>query len=263
MVAISFLSCKKDPAFNDIYPVYEKEIFQDLSYGNNVHQKMDVYLPANRNSTTRAVIFIHGGAWFQGDKSDWGSMMNTYADSGIAAVAINYRLVDSIDGITYHSILNDIDSAIAFLQRKEKLYNVSFSTYTLFGQSAGSHLALMYSIERANVRQVVALAAPSDLNDPNLLAVYDMTMWIDNMIGSNDPFQRTAASPISYQNRVPTYLYHGKADEVVPYHQSVAYYNHIQSLNPENKLTLFDNNGHDLVQVLPQIVAETIALIKK
>src|SRR5687767_5970900 len=69
----------------------------NVSYGVNAQQKMDVYLPGNRNTTaTKVIIMIHGGGWNTGDKSDF----NAYVDSlkkrepSYAIFNINYRLAN-------------------------------------------------------------------------------------------------------------------------------------------------------------------------
>lgn len=52
-------SCKKDHVQD------QREVF----YGNDPQQKMDVYLPADRNeNSTKVLILIHGGAWVEGDR---------------------------------------------------------------------------------------------------------------------------------------------------------------------------------------------------
>ena len=46
------------------------EIHHNVAYGTDPRQKMDVYLPADRNrDSTRLIVVIHGGGWNNGDKS--------------------------------------------------------------------------------------------------------------------------------------------------------------------------------------------------
>ena len=43
----------------------------DVAYGNDVYQKMDVYLPEGRNENTKTFILVHGGGWSGGHKTDF------------------------------------------------------------------------------------------------------------------------------------------------------------------------------------------------
>eukprot|EP01034_Spumella_vulgaris_P009837 gene9837-12485_t len=88
--------CKKDE-----WNVNQAKTMVDVAYGSDPKQKMDVYLPAGRNvENTRMFIWIHGGAWSSGDKSEGGNikgLLDTYLDD-YAYASLNYRLYD---GNTY------------------------------------------------------------------------------------------------------------------------------------------------------------------
>src|ERR1700741_1868468 len=67
---VSFSACKKE-ANNENTILPEKE-YIDVAYGSDELQKMDVYLPQGRtDKSTKVIVMIHGGAWFEGDKSDF------------------------------------------------------------------------------------------------------------------------------------------------------------------------------------------------
>jgi acetyl esterase/lipase len=257
-------SCEKDKGMDSIYPLEERAIIYDLSYGSDPMQKMDLFLPAHRTSSTKVVVFIHGGGWNKGDKTDFFNFPLVFADSGIATVAINYRLANASKGIDYHSILSDIDKAILFLQARDSIYNCSFDTHTLLGKSAGGHLALMYAYQKKSIVKVVAMAAPTDLSDMDLLNAGEMYFCVTNMIGVDDAYQRTLASPLNYTDSVATRLYHSKKDGLVPYHQSVAFYNKIKTLNPENSLVIFENSAHEILgEDLKQAMQETMDWVRQ
>lgn len=44
--------------------------YTDISYGAEPSQKFDVYVPKSATVKFPLIIFIHGGAWIAGDKSD-------------------------------------------------------------------------------------------------------------------------------------------------------------------------------------------------
>ncbi|MGF1926220.1 MAG: alpha/beta hydrolase, partial [Bacteroidia bacterium] len=68
VLASTFSSCKKDEAvLVDPKITVEAQTLLDVAYGSHAQQKMDVYLPANRDANTSLVIFVHGGSFISGD----------------------------------------------------------------------------------------------------------------------------------------------------------------------------------------------------
>ena len=76
VLSVSILtSCDK----NDTPPLnLNAETKINVSYGADTQQKMDIYLPANRNaSETKVMVMIHGGGWVEGDKADFTQFVDT------------------------------------------------------------------------------------------------------------------------------------------------------------------------------------------
>lgn len=92
---IIFLSCKeKNITFKDGISF---KIEKNISYGKNPSQKLDLYIPENKDSIKGIFVLIHGGGWKAGDKSNLTyftfSMMEKFPDYAFAN--INYRLADN------------------------------------------------------------------------------------------------------------------------------------------------------------------------
>jgi len=254
----TFFSCEKEINFTGNHSL----ISLDLSYGNDSKNKMDIFLPKNRNKKTKTLIFIHGGGWISGDKSCFMDLAKCFLDAGIASVSINYRYADVSKGIDYNVILNDINNAIIFLKTKSKDFDCPFDNITLFGTSAGGHLALLYAYKYNNIANVISIAGPTDLNDKEFLLNDDIKNLVANLTGNDLFFKKFDASPLIYVNNTTTYLYHGKSDPIVPYNQSKKLYNKIMPLNNKNKLMIFENCGHELTQEnLQLVIKEIIQLI--
>lgn len=46
-------------------------VLKNIPYGEGEAQEYDLYLPSYRSAeNTKGLVFIHGGGWIQGDKSD-------------------------------------------------------------------------------------------------------------------------------------------------------------------------------------------------
>src|SRR2546423_9886301 len=88
----------------------EPKIVRGISYAEPKHeqQTLDVYAPAAGKNHPVA-IWIHGGGWHSGDKSDVASKPQAFVDRGFVFVSINYRLWPTV---TNRQIARDVAKAI-------------------------------------------------------------------------------------------------------------------------------------------------------
>src|SRR5688500_9352950 len=75
----------------------EPKVHRDLAYAEpkNERQTLDVYAPAE-GKKHQVVVWIHGGGWQAGDKSDVQKKPQAFADKGFVFVSINYRLLPDV-----------------------------------------------------------------------------------------------------------------------------------------------------------------------
>jgi acetyl esterase/lipase len=112
---------------------------------------LDVYEPLAGGSDLPAVIIMHGGGWFEGDKQDERQVFygRFLADRGYVCFVINYRLAgdyppapDSWDAGTFapaaHASFVDLKAAIRFVRANAATYNVDPDKIALMGDSAGA-----------------------------------------------------------------------------------------------------------------------------
>ena len=121
---MSFLpaaACGKESAETVYYPAETKN---NIAYGSDPKQKMDMYLPAGRSiDSTKVMVIIHGGGWREGDKSDFTPYMNSLQQRlpGYAIFNLNYRLAGDNKNL-FPSQENDIKAAIEFIYSKRSEY---------------------------------------------------------------------------------------------------------------------------------------------
>jgi acetyl esterase/lipase len=265
LIFYAFLSCSKPETEEFVYDSSKRIVLKDIAYGKAPRQKMNLFLPAGRDESTQVIILIHGGGWQTGDKSDFDLFGSMFADSGIAAITINYRYASIPDKVGYTEILNDIEKAIVCLTDSSENYTINAGSICLLGHSAGGHLSLLYAYRNNQdvvVNKVVSLAGPTDLTDPQLLNITGVNDLVNALTG-NDPGKRADASPVTHANNITTRMYHGKTDAVVPFQQSEKLFEMISSLNSANRCKLIENCGHDFNSFeIWNIFVETVALIK-
>lgn len=137
------------------------EIIENVSFGALAEQKMDVYLPANRNLDTPVIILLHGGGFFAGDKSDFTLQSEQISKKDIAVLNVNYRLVDPSglfvspvvhkEGSTKISDqLSDIKDAINMAISQADEWIMSKEKWGITGHSAGGTLALLHAYGAEN-----------------------------------------------------------------------------------------------------------------
>lgn len=163
-------SCKKDaPVVETPKIITEAKTITNLSYGSNAAQVMDVYLPTNRTSNTSVIIFVHGGSFIAGDKSDFSSLVKELVRNDFAVLNVNYRLVDATG--LYDTPVKHLESAVkvkdqvadmalvvdyAIAHAKE--WQVSESKMAMAGHSAGATLSLLYAYDARNANKIKAVA---------------------------------------------------------------------------------------------------------
>ena len=163
-------SCKKDaesPASPKI--VTEAKTMLNVAYGNHGSKIMDVYLPTNRTANTGVVVFVHGGSFIGGDKSDFTTFVKELVRNDYAVLNINYRLVDAtgltdspskhrLSAVLVQDQVSDVGEAVDYAISHAKEWQVSESKVALAGHSAGATLALLYTYSTRNTNKVKVVA---------------------------------------------------------------------------------------------------------
>ncbi len=196
--------------------------YKDIIYKTveNKDLKLDIYHQKNISDATPLIIFIHGGAWKKGDKHDYWPYLIPYAEKGYITATIQYRLTDVA---IYPAQLDDVISAINWLQDNADEYHIDKNKIVLVGGSAGGHLAMMaaYSDPSLNIKGIVNLYGPSDLTTPYAREIASVQKLIGKSYQEVPELYRMA-SPVTYisKDMPPTLTFQGTLDELVPYEQS-------------------------------------------
>lgn len=152
------------------YQTAEKaQVLSNVAYGNHVGQTMDVYLPPNRSTNTSIIIFVHGGSFIGGDKSEFNAQAKFLAGCGYAVVNLNYRLVDASgifdipvkhmeSAVKVKDQVDDVSAVVDFAIANAKKWVVSSRRIAIAGHSAGGTLALLYSYDERNSNKVQAVS---------------------------------------------------------------------------------------------------------
>ncbi|MFY7964053.1 MAG: alpha/beta hydrolase fold domain-containing protein [Chitinophagaceae bacterium] len=204
----------------------------NLAYGTDLNQKMDMYLPANRSdANTKVFVLIHGGAWSAGDKSDFATLIPAL-QSGLtnyAIININYRLAAPPSTNLWPTQQTDVNAAFDYIVSKANYYHYNANKIAVMGASAGAHLAMLkayhYNTEN-RIKAVVDYFGPTDMSDLYNFQVGVQKQLFELFMGGTPATNASVyanASPLTFVTASvpPTIIFHGTADAVVPYSQSV------------------------------------------
>jgi acetyl esterase/lipase len=111
----------------------------DVAYAAHGSALLDLLVPRNVAAPLPLVIWIHGGGWQSGDKTNRAQAQRLVC-RGYALASINYRLSDSA---IFPAQIHDVKAAIRFLRANAAVYGLDPTRIAVFGSSAGGHLAAL------------------------------------------------------------------------------------------------------------------------
>src|SRR5262245_50645690 len=127
--------------FSPVLGAAEPKVTRDIAYADTKHEKqtLDVYAAADGKNRPVA-IWIHGGGWHSGDKSEVGHKPQALVERGFVFVSINYRLWPTV---TIREIAQDVARAIRWTHEHAADYGGDPKRLIVLGHSAGAQLAAL------------------------------------------------------------------------------------------------------------------------
>ena len=229
------------------------DVFYNRSYGPDIRNKVDVYLPQERGSETETVVLIHGGAWVAGDKggAELKDVRNMLLEEGYAVASMNYRYACG----DYHKQMEDVDNALAYLTSSAVEWNIGSERFGLVGMSAGGHLALLYGHafnQDSVVKTVVSIVGPTDLTNPQFHSYannYGIMWTLEELVGTTfaeDSAAFAEASPLFRSTNCPSLFIYGGIDDLVPKEQGIARYDTLQNNGVPSDTLIPANGSHNV-----------------
>ncbi|MGN1344209.1 MAG: alpha/beta hydrolase fold domain-containing protein [Traorella sp.] len=236
-----------------------KDKMKDIPYYQDL--KLDIYYPATKKDTYPVFLIVYGGGWVSGFKTDkFVEPMLQPLDHGYVCIVADYTL--ALDETFPRSII-DIKMALHWIHEHANEYHLDDSNITLWGESAGAHLAL-----EAALMPNEYLNLKVNTNVKNLVIFYPFVnaFTIDNYESSmgksidensvfgiylgkgiHDKKILQLASPIHFlHEHMPSlWLQHGLADQILPFQQSLEIIEKMKQYpNIKFHYELCENKGH-------------------
>ena len=244
--------------------------------GKNYHM-LDIYLPKIAKSSYPVIIYIYGSAWFSDNSK--GADMNTVGaallNAGYAVVTPNHR--SSSDSL-FPAQIHDIKAAIRYVRANCTAYNLDTSFIGISGSSSGGHLAALagtscgvvdYTYDSittniegklgentnfsSKVHAVCDWFGPTDLllmdSCRGSMAYAEGKSPEEALVGCSKKNCRSKfvfINPITYidPSDPPLLIFHGDADNVVPYCESQLLYNALQAAGVSSEFIIAPGGQH-------------------
>jgi acetyl esterase/lipase len=252
--------------------------YSDLAYvaGGNSQQVLDLYVPEKTSRPTPLVVYVHGGGWSGGNKSELTSQKgwDTLLSKGFAVATINYTLSGTA---VFPQQIYDVNAAIRYLRSVKGKYRLS-GNIGLMGESAGGQLAALAGAtcgvsSLQNTEGVTkgssCVQAVFDGMGPTDFLEMDSHLY-DDKSGKHDPpssgesrylgcTQGLSACPASTVERAnpityitsagklpPYYIVHGDADTAVPHYESEILFDALASVCADVTFDTMHGQNHFL-----------------
>ena len=131
----------------------------NISYGNGLKQKLDIFTPDNAKNLPVQVYF-HGGYWIARDKYDHSHLAMPAVKNNIVHISVNYDLCPDV---TLDKIVEQAQESVVWIYKNIYKYGGDPNNINLVGHSAGAHLVAMiltktYKMQSSFIKTAVLIS---------------------------------------------------------------------------------------------------------
>ena len=228
-----------------------------IGEGGGRSLEADIFLPPLEEKNRPAVLFIHGGGWIEGDRSQLRGYGILLARLGFVCMCNSYRL--SNESI-WPAQIQDVNCAIRYLRTNATDLGLDPNRIGVSGNSAGGHLSLMAAATNydqifegeggsnkvsSEIKAVCAIYPPTTIRQLEMLnPLENAFLMLMGKEAKKEDFDK--ASPLNYvtEDYPPCMLIHGSTDSVVRLKDSTKFYEKLIEFNRPASLHIFSEEEH-------------------
>ena len=201
--------------------------FKKIRKIKDLDLEMDLYTPIDSLNTPHPfLLFIHGGGFYLGDKSDTTTMIicKHFASMGYITASINYRMgfLPSRKEIerTEYMALQDAHAAMRYILATDSNHTINQNQLFLGGSSAGSMIALNLAFMTNNDKPSIATGKKRNRRFPDLGSIESSGNEYTNVFSFRAIANLWGAMSdldLMKGSKAEIISFHGDADNIVPY----------------------------------------------
>lgn len=236
----------------------------DIEYAKVGELSLKLDLHRGEGENPPLIVYVHGGAWRAGSKSD--VPIARLMEHGFAIASVDYRLSTQAP---FPAQIHDVKAAVRFLRANAARFRVNADKIAIIGSSAGGHLAALVGVTNGNktlegqigdhldqssdVNCIVSLFGASNLQTIlSQSTEFGLKMRIPalKLLLGDVPEKQSElaklASPVAHVDKAdpPLLLIHGDADPQMPPEQSRDLAKAYESLGLPVKLIMMPGSKH-------------------
>jgi acetyl esterase/lipase len=213
------------------------------------------------------VVYVQGSAWFKQDIGYEIPQLSRFAKKGYVVAVVEYR---PSTVTPFPAQVKDTKTAIRFLMKNASTYSIDPEEIVLWGDSSGGHTAAMTGVtlndpdlsdesptdEPIRLKAIVDFYGPIDVSKMNLEpstqdhrdAKSPEGMLIGGLSVLEIPDKVKPTVPMTYLDKTkeipPFLIIHGNKDRLVPFGQSVLFYNALKQNDKSVVMYKLDGADH-------------------
>lgn len=182
----------------------------DISYSDT--QALDIFYFSPFYDKKPVLIFVHGGSWYAGDKSEWTiDHINLFLENKFINISINYGLT------THPEQISDVAKAVKWVYNNIEKYGGDKNKISLMGFSAGAHLVSLLSTDESYLK-----AEDLSLKNINRVCAYDGGNYMrhaESILYSTieNDFSKTFGNDVQGWKQILPYYHITKGKDIPPF----------------------------------------------
>ncbi|MGY6646395.1 MAG: alpha/beta hydrolase [Salinarimonas sp.] len=228
------------------FPVawFDGEVIEDISYGEEPWEKLDIYIPPGKaEAGWPVIVFFYGGRWTDGSREDYAFVGSALAAKGFVTVVPDYR---KYPVVRFPAFVEDGAKAVSWVHDNIGQNNGRADKLFLAGHSAGAHIAaLLVSDERYLQNEGGALSSIQGF--AGLAGPYDFTPEaadLKEIFGPPSNYPQMQVTTFVDGTEPPMLLLHGDADQTVERYNLERLANMIEDRGGRVESTIYPELDH-------------------